>query len=228
MTDPNQRADRYRLRLLFSKKPQIKYISHLDLSLTWERALRRAQIPLAYSQGFNPRPRMQFASGLPLGTSGTSEIVDIILTEPVQSEEVLARIRAALPAGIGLHSAREVPLKSPTLQQLLRQAEYEVWVETDLSEVTLARRIADLLAADRVVQARLRRRRAEEVDLRPWLHELQLDAVGDGKAKLIMRLAAGQFGNLRPEDVLKALGLAENWAEIERKRLIFEEEITAK
>jgi radical SAM-linked protein len=228
MTDPNQPADRYRLRLLFSKNPQIKYISHLDLSLTWERALRRAQIPLAYSQGFNPRPRMQFASGLPLGTSGTSEIVDIILTEPVQSEEVLARIRAALPAGIGLHSAREVPLKSPTLQQLLRQAEYEVWVETDLSEVTLARRIADLLAADRVVQARLRRRRAEEVDLRPWLHELQLDAVGDGKAKLIMRLAAGQFGNLRPEDVLKALGLAENWAEIERKRLIFEEEITAK
>jgi radical SAM-linked protein len=216
------------LRLLFSKNPQIKYISHLDLSLTWERALRRAQIPLAYSQGFNPRPKMQFASGLPLGTSGTSEIVDIILTEPVQSEEVLARIRAALPAGIGLHSAREVPLKSPTLQQLLRQAEYEVWVETDLSEVTLARRIADLLAADRVVQARLRRRRAEEVDLRPWLHELQLDAVGDGKAKLIMRLAAGQFGNLRPEDVLKALGLAENWAEIERKRLIFEEEITAK
>jgi radical SAM-linked protein len=228
MTGPNQPADRYRLRLLFSKNPQIKYISHLDLSLTWERALRRAQIPLAYSQGFNPRPRMQFASGLPLGTSGTSEIVDIILTEPVQSEEVLARIRAALPAGIGLHSAREVPLKSPTLQQLLRQAEYEVWVETDLSEVTLARRIADLLAADRVVQARLRRRRAEEVDLRPWLHELQLDAVGDGKAKLIMRLAAGQFGNLRPEDVLKALGLAENWAEIERKRLIFEEEITAK
>ena len=228
MTDPNQRADRYRLRLLFSKKPQIKYISHLDLSLTWERALRRAQIPLAYSQGFNPRPKMQFASGLPLGTSGTSEIVDIILTEPVQSEEVLARIRAALPAGIGLHSAREVPLKSPTLQQLLRQAEYEVWVETDLSEVTLARRIADLLAADRIVQTRLRRRRAEDVDLRPWLHELQLDAVGDGTAKLTMRLAAGQFGNLRPEDVLKALGLAENWAEIERKRLIFEEEIAPK
>ena len=228
MTDPNQRADRYRLRLLFSKKPQIKYISHLDLSLTWERALRRAQIPLAYSQGFNPRPKMQFASGLPLGTSGTSEIVDIILTEPVQSEEVLARIRAALPAGIGLHSAREVPLKSPTLQQLLRQAEYEVWIETDLSEVTLARRIADLLAADRIVQTRLRRRRAEDVDLRPWLHELQLDAVGDGTAKLTMRLAAGQFGNLRPEDVLKALGLAENWAEIERKRLIFEEEIAPK
>ena len=57
---------------------------------------------------------------------------------------------------------------------------------------------ATLAPADRIVQTRLRRRRAEEVDLRPWLHELQLEAVGDGMARLTMRLAAGQVGNLRP------------------------------
>ncbi len=223
MTDPNQ-PSRHRLRLVFAKKKQVKYISHLDLSLAWERALRRAQIPLAYSQGFNPRPKIQFASGLPLGATGAAEVVDIIVVEPVDPDDARTRIKVALPVGIGLHSIQEVPLKSSTLQQLLRQAEYRVTVETELSAGDLAGRIDDLLAADKVIQIRRRRKQDEEFDLRPWLHRLHLDSAADGEAHLQMRLTAGQFGNLRPEAVLKALGLDNNWTEIERTRLIFEDE----
>jgi radical SAM-linked protein len=122
MTDPNQPPPKHRLRLVFAKKPQVKYISHLDLVLVWERALRRAQIPLAYSQGFNPRPKIQVASGLPLGTTGSAEILDIIVTEPVAPEEALKRIGATVPNGIALRTVEEVPLKAPSLQPLLRQA----------------------------------------------------------------------------------------------------------
>ena len=221
MTDPNQSL-KYRLRLTFAKNRHIKYISHLDLALAWERALRRAQLPLVYSQGFNPRPKIQFASGLPLGTTGAAEIVDIIIDAPLPPEEAARRISPALPKGIKLHSVEEIPLKAPTLQQLLREAEYEVVVETKLPAEELTQRIKALLAADELIQSRQRRKKEEEFDLRPWLHELHLKKVADGEAYLFMRLTAGQFGNLRPEAVLQALDLADNWAEIERTRLIFE------
>lgn len=222
MTDPNQPSANHRLRLNFAKKSPIKYISHLNLALLWERALRRARIPLAYSQGFNPRPKMQIASGLPLGTTGAAEILDIIVTQALDPAETLERIKATLPMGVALHSVKEVPLKSPPLQHLLRQAEYHVIVETDLPAKELTGRIQALLAADKIIQTRRRKKQEEEFDLRPWLHELRLESVVDNEAYLHMRLTAGQFGNLRPEAVLKALNLAGNWAEIERTGLIFD------
>lgn len=224
MTDPNQAA-KYRLRLTFSKKKTIKYISHLDLALAWERALRRAQIPLVYSQGFNPRPKLQVASGLPLGTAGRAEILDIIISNPISPEEALERIRPTLPAGIELHTVEATPLKSPSLQHLLRQAEYRVTVETELSAEAVTQRVNDLLAADEITQIRRRRKRDEEIDLRPWLHELRIEAIDDGEVQLHMRLTAGQFGNLRPEAVLEALDLADNWHSIERIKLIFEDDL---
>jgi radical SAM-linked protein len=224
MTDPNQ-PQKYRLRLLFAKKKEIKYISHLDLALAWERALRRAQIPLAYSQGFNPRPKMQFASGLPLGTIGSQELLDIIVTEPVDLEAALPRIQAALAVGIKLHAIRETPVNGPALQPLLRQAEYVVRVETDLPAAELSARIEDLLAAEEVIQIRRRRKKEEKFDLRSSLHRLELVSADNNEARLTMSLTAGQKGNLRPEAVLKALGLENNWAEIERTWLIFADEV---
>lgn len=219
-----QAPERYRLRLTFAKKRQLKYIAHLDLVRAWERALRRAQIPLAYSQGFNPQPKIQVASGLPVGTAGRAELMDILVTEPLDLAEALRRIRAGLPEGLALHAIEEIPRKAPAMQQLLRQAEYTVWVETELSAPELSKRIAAVLAAEQIIQTRIRKRREEQFDLRPWLHELRLAEVSGGVARLHMRLTAGQSGNLRPQAVLKALGLADNWAEYERGRLIFAEE----
>lgn len=222
MTDPNQ-VPQYRLRLVFGKKKQIKYIGHLDLVLAWERALRRAQIPLAYSKGFNPRPKIQVVASLPLGATGSAEIMDIVITQPLEPAEVLTRIKPALPQGIELHAVEAISIKAPTLQHLLRQAEYRVTVETGLSVDTLTTRIAALLAADTIPHTRQRKKQLETIDLRLWLHELRVESVGQGDVVLHMCLTAGAFGNLRPEEVLKALGLADSWAEIERTRLVFEE-----
>jgi radical SAM-linked protein len=221
MVDPNQPA-KFRLRLVFAKKAQIKYLGHLDLSLAWERALRRAQLPLAYSKGFNPRPRMQFASELPLGTMSRAEILDVVLYEEVEVEEVYERLKGSLPVGVEVYGVESVPVKSATLQQLLRQADYRVLVETEVPAAELSARIAALLGAEKVVQRRERRKRVEEVDLRPLLYALKLERGGEFEVELQMRLAAGQSGNLRPEAVLKALGLEGCWAEVERAALIFE------
>jgi radical SAM-linked protein len=211
-----------RLRVTFAKGPQLKYISHLDLALAWERTLRRAEIPLAYSHGFNPQARLQLASGLPLGYTASAELMDVMLAEGVSPEEFVTRVRPVLPEGLSLVDVKEVPLKSPSLQSALRQAEYRVAVETSLPGDELTSRITHLLACDRLEQQRVRKRRIETFDLRPLVDDLRLEAVGQGHAVLWMRLSAGQRGNARPDAVLAALDLGHAYSQVERTKLHFE------
>ncbi len=216
---------RHRLRVTFAKALQLRYISHLDLQLAWERALRRAGVPLAYSQGYNPQARLQLASGLPLGYCGSAEIMDVILTEPISPEEFTARVSPALPEGLTIGEVREVSLKSQSLQSALHQAEYLVTVETPLSDDELTRRVENLLAIDRLDQQRVRKGRTETFDLRPLVDKVRLESSEEGQAIFWMRLSAGQRGNARPDAVLTALDLADAHSQVERTRLLFEFDI---
>jgi radical SAM-linked protein len=213
-----------RLRIVFVKGPELKYISHLDLALAWERALRRAGVPLAYSQGHTPHARMQIASGLPLGYMSSAEMIDVMLNEPMTPTQFGSQVGPALPQGLKVKSIEEVPLKSPSLQSALREAEYRVTIETQLPAAELAQRVASLLAADYSEQRRLRKGREESFDLRPLVKEVKLAAVDPDKCQAVvtMRLSAGQRGNARPDAVLAALGLADAYAVVERTHLAFE------
>ena len=112
-----------RLRIVFAKGERIKYISHLDLVRTWERALRRAGIPLAYSHGFNPRPKMAFAAALPLGLTSRGEVMDLFLTHSLSPSDFARRLKPHLPPGLEILFVEEVALKSPSLQSQVRSAE---------------------------------------------------------------------------------------------------------
>jgi len=211
-----------RLRITFAKGPELKFISHLDLALTWERTLRRSGVPLAYSQGYNPQARLQLASGLPLGYTGVAEVVDVILSETLSPEKFMSRVRPNLPQGLSVSRAEDVPAKSPSLQSMLRQAEYRVSVETSMSEDDLTWRITNLLAADHLEQQRTRKGHTETFDLRPLVHDLRLTGIENGRVVLCMNLSAGQHGNVRPDTVLVALGLGDAFTQIERTKLLFE------
>jgi radical SAM-linked protein len=206
----------------FTKGSQLKYISHLDLALAWERALRRAGVPLAYSQGHNPQARLQIAAGLPVGYTGSAELLDVLLTEHLSPGEFIRQVDPVLPEGLRLVAVEEAPARSPSLQSALRRAVYCVRVEAGLPAGELARRIAGLLAADRLEQRRTRQGRQETFDLRPLVEDVELVAAGDGQATLSMRLSAGQQGNVRPDAVLAALGLAGAPARVDRAQLLFE------
>jgi radical SAM-linked protein len=210
------------MRVTFGKGHQLKYISHLDLALAWVRALRRAGVPLAYSQGYNPHARLQLASGLPLGYTGAAEVMDVILTTPVPPKEFISCVEPALPEGLSIARAEEVPLKAPSLQSALRLAAYRVTVETALTKEELNRRVANLLTAGQIEQSRTRKGRVEAFDLRPLIDDVRLEASADGQAVFSMRLSAGQHGNVRPDAVLAALGLGDAFAQVERTRLWFE------
>ncbi|GAB4540264.1 MAG: TIGR03936 family radical SAM-associated protein [Anaerolineae bacterium] len=211
-----------RLRVTFAKDARLRYISHLDLVLMWERALRRAEVPLAYSRGHNPQARLQLASGLPLGYTGRAEVMDVILTEAMSPEEFTRRVNKTLPSGLRIGEVEEVPLKTASLQSALRQAVYEVRIETGLPADELRARISRLLAATHLEQSRVRKGRVETFDLRPLVEEVQLEGIAGGQATLHMRLSAGQHGNVRPDAVLAALGLGDAFFQAERTKLLFE------
>ena len=212
---------KYRYRLTFSKDHALKYVAHLDLVLSWTRTFRRAGVPLAYSKGFNPSAKIKVASGLPVGTMGSAELMDIYLTEPMPADEILARVKDTLPAGFKLLSVTQIEGNAPGLQASLLQADYRVTVETDLDDTSLVTRINSLLSQKEIIQTRIRRKKEERFDLRPLLHRLTLLEKVNDDAVLEMRLSTGQHGNLRPDAVLAAMGLNEAWYQIERTKLIF-------
>ncbi len=115
-----------RLRVRFTKEEPLRFLGHLDVVRLWERACRRARLPLAYTLGFTPHPRLQFASPLALGATGAAEVLDLYLTAPLAPEDFGARIGARLPPGCRVVEVQEVPLLAPAAAALLRWAEYEV------------------------------------------------------------------------------------------------------
>lgn len=211
-----------RLRLRFSKDGQLKYISHLDLARTWERVFRRAGLPVAHSQGFNPRPRMQIAAALPVGVTGRAEVLDLWLTEALVPEELQARLELCLPPGLRVWHVEEVDLRAPALQSQMRSAVYrvEVWNQ-ELTEA-VGSRVEALLDTPAILRQRQHKGKLQTYDLRPLIQTIAVEPGEKGGHLLTMRLQASPEGAGRPDEVLKALGLSLSLYTIERTNLCFE------
>ncbi len=210
-----------RLRIVFSKDAELKYISHLDLLRVWERALRRARVPLAYSQGFNPRPKLFFASALPVGCTGRAEMLDLLLEHRVELLKFASSLKEQMPDGMQLGSISEVDLTLPPLPSEVIAAEYEVWVQVGEATEAVQARLDGLLAAASIPRSRQRPDGARPYDLRPLVQSLEL--VGrHGDALIIrMHLQADAHGTGRPDEVMAALGMTEQVLRMDRVRLIF-------
>jgi len=222
MTDAQ--ALRQRLRCKFAKGAAIKYISHLDLARAWERTFRRAGLPLVYSQGFNPRPRFQIAAGLPVGVASRAELLDVWLMQPLEPEEVLARLQAVSPPGLEVLETVEVDLKAPSLQSQVCAADYEAVVRTAEPLAAIQARVETLLGAPTLPRRRLHKGEQQAYDLRPLIHSLTVmpGSVEDSERILVMRLLASQQGAGRPDEVLDALGLSLLPHTVERIMLHFQ------
>ena len=214
-----------RLRMTYAKGEALKYISHLDLARTWERAFRRAGLPMAYSQGFNPKPRFQIAAALPVGVTGSSEMIDVWLTEPLSGAEALARLRPVLPRDLEVPHAEEVDLRAPALQALMRAAGYRATVHTGEPSEAIESRIQALFACPSIPRRRMQKGDWQTYDLRPLVQDIGVTPAAEGVLLLTMRLEASPQGAGRPEEVLDALGLALNLHNVERTQLYFDESI---
>jgi radical SAM-linked protein len=204
-----------RLRIGFAKTGSLALISHLDLLRLLERALRRTGLPVSFTGGFHPLPRLQVALALPLGVEGTGEWLDLEFTQPVEPAAVRARLQAELPPGLQLLSAAVVPTFGPSLSQELAAAHWRFALRAEdgpaLDPQACDAAIAALLAApvlswhDTDKKGRPRQR-----DCRPELQDLRLVAPGaDPEApaapgELVLELEAAIDGagrSLRPSQV---------------------------
>lgn len=211
-----------RLRVTFSRGPEVKYISHLDLMRLWERALRRAAVPLAFSEGFTPHARLALAAPLPVGVTAGAELMEVYLHKRVTPRFFLERIRPQLPGGIDISQVEESPLGGPSLQSLVRAAEYQVEVECALEQSEIETRIAGLLARKTLPIQRPRPGGAKALDLRVLVLRVWVEKTEDGRCLLGMLLRTDPQGSGRPEEVVAALGLGEPLS-MHRVRLALEE-----
>lgn len=207
-----------RLRITFSKTAEMRFTSHLDLHRAWERTLRRAGLPLAYSQGFNPHPRINLASALLLGITGEGEVVELWLEQPLELVEIQAALEKATPPGIVIHRLEQVAPHSPTLQTTLVASEYCLTFDSRIED--LPSRVQAVLNSGSLP----RQRRGKLYDLRPLILDLSLLANDQsGNSMLMVRLAAKEGETGRPEELVDQLGLPLSSVRIHRVRLLFQE-----
>jgi radical SAM-linked protein len=204
-----------RLYIRFGKFDALIYTSNLDVAKTWERVLRRADLPILYSQGFNTRPKIALASALPLGISSECEILDVSMREPIALDGLAERIQATSPSGLRIYDIYEVPVRSGTLPTRVRSSEYRVHFEDGIDRADLQARIDKLLGSDSMLKTKEVKGKPVHINVRPLVYDLHIDEAGD----LIAHLTVGDRGNVRPDEVLAELGFADAVVSIHRFQL---------
>jgi radical SAM family uncharacterized protein/radical SAM-linked protein len=197
-----------RLRFGFAKAGSLALISHLDTLRMLERALRRTGLPVSYTGGFHPLPRLQLALPLPLGVEGHGEWFDLEFVAPVKASEAMDRLQLELPEGFRLHSVAEVPVSGPSLSQELAEAHWRFTLHTPAGHAgpdpgAWRAAIADLLATDPLPWHDTDKKgRPRQRDCRPFLRELVAETVEVEAAALFLRAAIDPQGrSLRPEQI---------------------------
>ena len=209
-----------RLRVRFSRGEKLKYISHLDLMRLWERALRRAGIPMAYSEGFSPHPRISLAAPLPIGVTSEAELMDVVTDRAVSPYFFVQNTKRQLPAGIELFEVLQIPLTAPSLQAQAQFIDYRVSVRSDKNVDEVQRAITTLLQAEKLPWHHMRDTGPKHYDLRPLIEDLWLLDWKERVFTLGMRLRCDSHGTGRPEQVTAALGLTEQPSVIHRTKII--------
>ncbi|MGW8145158.1 MAG: TIGR03936 family radical SAM-associated protein [Anaerolineales bacterium] len=206
-----------RIRVEFAKTEPMRYTSHLDLYRAWERLLRRAGFQLVFSQGYNPRPKLQLASPLPLGITSRAEIIDFWLSDcPDGVKSILEKLTKAQPPGVEVQQVEFVDPSSSTLQKKVTASEYLIDLLDEIPD--LESRITSIMDADTV----MRQKREKLYDLRPLIQEISIHPnQHQTSQQIFMLLNAQEGGTGRPDEVLLALKIQPEDTLIERTKIIF-------
>jgi radical SAM-linked protein len=204
-----------RIRFTHTKSGALRYTGNLDMQKVWERAFRRAKLPLAYSQGFHPQPRINQACPLPLGFTSQAELLDVWLKDDMPLDEIRSSVEAAIPGGIAIDDIAEVDLRTPALQTQVDTSEYVVTLHQEIDPTELQTRVNALLSASSLP----RERRGKTYDLRPLIVSMQVIPQPGAVLQLLLCLTVREGATGRPEEVMLALGLDPFAAAVERTRL---------
>lgn len=192
---------KFRVRTRFSKRGPARYLSHSDTVRVWERAFRRARLPLAYSRGFSPGPQLRFGPPLPVGYEGLAEVMDADLEKSVPLDSITSDLRNSLPPGLSVIDAEFIPVSKTSLMSAARAADYKTSVKSPPPDI--ADRIAGFLKQESVPIEIRRGKKVREIDARRAVIRLARST----EDTLDMRLMLGHGAACRPEDIARALDL---------------------
>ena len=189
-----------KVRIKFAKEGMMKFIGHLDIMRFFQKAIRRAELPVAFSEGFSPHMIMSFAAPLGVGITSAGEYFDMELTQELPSRELKERLNRQMVEGMEVLSVRRIPEgKASKAMSLVAAADYLVSFREGMELTGWREKIAEFYGQDSIVIMRKTKRSEKETDIRPWI--LQLEARGEG---IFMRVSQGSVHNLKPELVLEA------------------------
>jgi len=212
----------YRVLLRLRKGEEIKYLSHRDFIRAFEFASRRARVPVAFSEGFNPRIKMSFGNALGVGVTSDDELIQLDLAIPMELSDLKDRLGSKLPKGMELVSLELVPegVKSPLSK--LNASEYEIVLskEAGCSDAEIKDMVDQLLAAPKLLVTREKDGKSKQVDIRPYLLEASIEHETEKVVSMHVSLSAGDSGGAGPRDFLKAVrGLLPDLAVLKTHRL---------
>jgi len=211
-----------RIRFQFSKGEEVRFLSHLDLLRTLQRALRRAELPIAYSGGFSPKPLMSFGPALPVGICSVAEYGDFEFSQKTDPKEFTARLNSTLPAGLRVIHAVSLPAGSPALMRVINAAEYEIILAAK-TPAEIEKRLAWLFGRDTFLVKRETKKRNITLNALPLLLEKpKIKPLAEGSS-LTCRLAVGQAGNLRLGELGSMLEFDYREVQITRTALLIKE-----
>jgi radical SAM-linked protein len=191
----------------FNKGYEVKFISHLDLMRCVQRAIRRAEIPISYSKGFNPHAEISFASPLSVGTWSIGEYIDFNLDCSISQESVMDKINNELPGGIKLNQVREVDDKFPSLMSIVEAASYEVTIVNVDGGNSTKDFLDDFMKMAKIEVIKVGKKGEKTIDIRPMIRNIRLESWNEDIVIISTLVDTGSKSNLNPELIIQAIKL---------------------
>ena len=198
-----------RVRLKYTKEANCRFLSHLDLVRTFIRSLRRARIPMAYTQGFNPQPRLAFAAPLSVGIASIGEYLDLSLEVRETIAVITASLNEVLPAGIQIIEGQEISEKQRSLMSVVNVGLYVIEIFST-EQGTIKERVSFILEAPQLTGIKRTKKGLVERDIKPYIYSLRIKEETEGKTQnqlilLEMLLKIGSQGSVHPTEILAAM-----------------------
>lgn len=194
------------IRFKFKRGEEVKFISHLDLMKTFDRVMRRANIPLSYSNGFNPHPVIVFGLPLSVGVTSESEYADISLDQEMRVDELIDRLNSFSPQGIEIIEGKQ-KLSTKNIMSEISAASYKISIiRNDINEEFIKNKLEEFLKKEDITIIKTRKNKSKEVNIRPFIHDFKFESITINRVRFSATVDAGSVQNLKPESLIKAFG----------------------
>ncbi len=198
----------FEYRICFVKQNLLKYLSHLDLMKAIERGIRRANLPLAFSGGFHPHPKISYGPALAVGINSTDEYLDLELSRELNPEQILELLNTVLPDGLKILAVKRILQHGKPLSALINRASYLVIIAAPAHiKHEVIHQAGQLLTAPELNVLRVNKDGQKIVNIRPWLHNLTIKENSGDVLEIHLTGEIGGNGNLRPDDIINYINL---------------------